>query len=110
MIQTIKECAKPFIWGGVVGAAVMGGFWISNHVPADRVASSSNRIIPAALDMAEGALNPDKLEVIVCDALPDQEGNELILKYGEDKHLVTIQNDGKTFNIEPYTGGEWRCY
>ena len=105
-----KQTVQPFIWGAIMGAVVMSGFWIGNHTPANRIASSPNRIIPAARDMAKGALNPDKLEVRVCDALPDQPGNELIFKYNNKMQIVTIEKDGETFNIEPYKGESWRCY
>jgi len=102
---------KTLTGGAAIGAVVMSGFWIANHVPADRVASSPDRIIPAARNMAKDALNPDKLVMSVCDALPDQEGNEFMLTYDGEKNLVSTRKDGETttYIIEPYEGDSWRC-
>ena len=99
---------KPATWAFIAGAAVVGYFWFQNYTPSDRVASAPNRIIAPAKNMAKGALNPDKLEVRVCDALPKQEGNETLLVIGGKNYLATQRNDGG-IDITLYTGDEWDC-
>ena len=108
------ESAKPKIWPFVGGVVVGMVVIYSNYVPSsDLIASSPDRIIPASMGMAKGALNPDKLEVRVCntDDDPDKAGKELVFVYDGKKQVGTVGEDGYIV-IEPYEVEEmytWRC-
>ena len=116
-MKGIWKWVRPKIWPVILSGGA-GMLWVyAKYVPSsDLVASSPDRIIPAAsrnadgtLDMAKGALNPDKLEVRVCDADEKQEGEELLLVYGEKKQLGTVGPEGYPV-FTPYTAEYmWRC-
>jgi len=108
-MENVRRYGKVSFLSAVVGAGIVGGLWINKHIPSERVASAPNRIIPAAADRAKGALNPDRLEVRVCDALPEQEGKETLFVYNGKMFLATESEDGKGIGTKPYTGDEWGC-
>ena len=93
----------------VISGAVGMAFIAIKYVPSsDVVAPSPDRIIPAASDMADGALDPDKLEVRVCEANTDQQGQELVFVYDGKRQVGTVGQEGYII-ISPYEGNEWRC-
>ena len=107
--EGLWESVKPKIWPVIIGGVVAASYVWIEHVPSsDLVASSSDRIIPADIGMAEGALNPDKLEVRVCEADTNQKGQELVFVYDGKKQVGTVGEDGYIV-IEPYVGVDWRC-
>jgi len=108
MWKQVKPKILPVILGGAAGM-----IWVyANYVPSsDVIASSPDRIIPAAEEMAEGALNPDLLEVRVCDADTDKDGKELLFVYDGQRQIGTVGSDKKIvilpYEPEEYTA--WRC-
>ena len=114
--EGLWESVKPKIWPVIMGGVVAASYVWIEHVPSsDVIASSSDRIIPAAsrdysgdLDMAEGALNPDKLEVRVCEADTNQTGQELVFVYDGKRQVGTVGEEGY-ITIAPYEGSNWRC-
>ena len=113
--EWVRPKILPLIIGGVAGMAYIG----SEFVPSsDVIASSPDRIIPAAsrnsdgtLNMSEGALNTDLLEVKVCDADSDKEdkpGQESVFVYDGKKQVAILRPDGY-IEGRPYEGKSWRC-
>jgi len=108
-VRETIDWVKPKIWPLVIGVVVMGGVWAKYAPESNRVASSPDRIIPAASsDMAEGALNPNLLEARVCDANTDQPGQEFLFVYDGKKQVGTVGKDGYIV-VAPYESNTWQC-
>ena len=85
----------------VLGVAAMGIAWAYYSAP-------SERILPMAENLAESALNTNKLELILCDLVREAKGNEVVAKYDGKNFLVTVGEDG-TPVFEPYEASIYRC-
>ncbi len=121
MLRDVGGYLAPRFGPFALGAAVMGVIWLYNDPASNIIASSPDRIIPSAIErtMATEALNPDLLEVRICNADPKQEGNEtvfVIYNSKEDREedengvklLVSLGLDGSPV-LTSYEGEKWRC-
>ena len=94
IVGIVKQHGKPMFWSAVAGAALTSVVWAYNLSPFDRIASSADRIIPAASGMADGAANPDNLFTKICQTDKDEYKNGFMLVYDGHRQIALPRPEG----------------
>jgi hypothetical protein len=73
------------------GALLVGGTYVA--IQSYR-GFNPLRNMPRDVNVAENFAKPSDLEITLGDTLPNTQGNETTLSYGEDNYFLRISSDG----------------